>query len=468
MRLPPDYSLKLCENIAAWRYEQLPPATVKTVKRIILDALGVIGGAARAPGIRELNQRLARWERDGSATGLIGRRMYSPPTAALANGAAAHALDFDDIHDASRVHSACVVLPALLATAEDAGPRSGKAFIAAMAIGLELHARLGLACANSLAIGWHPTPLFGSLAASLAAGHLLKLDAAGLRNALGIAFHQASGSIQSAYDGVISKRLGPGFAARDAVISAFLAADGLTGTCEPLEGKAGFFNLHARGDVHPALLTDNLGSEWRIDEFSFKPYPGCRCNHAAIGLGVTLHDEGIAAGEIEAIEIRMSEANWKLVGKPFDVTLNSEVHAQFNAAYSFARALVDGSVGLASYERPAISEAHVAALARKTVVIADPAIEKSAIAPVAITICLRNGQVVMRKANSIKGGAEEPMSEREMLDKLRGCFAFGLDALPTSADRLAETVFKLENASDVATAVMERFPGPRCAMPTGL
>jgi 2-methylcitrate dehydratase PrpD len=173
-------------------------------KVLLVDALAVIAGAARAPGVPELNARLARWEAGGSATGLVGRRRFSPPSAALANGAAAHALDYDDVHDAARVHSGCVMLPALLATAEDAGGASGRDFLLAFAIGAELHARLGLACHRSLAAGWHPTTVFGPLAASLAAGRLLGLDPGRLRDALGIAFHQAGGSAQSAYDGVIS------------------------------------------------------------------------------------------------------------------------------------------------------------------------------------------------------------------------------------------------------------------------
>src|SRR5688572_17854327 len=184
-----NLSRTLCENVAAWRFEQLPQNVVKTVKALMLDALGVIGGASRAPGIPELNARLGRWEQTGSATGLVGKRRYSPPSAALANGAAAHALDFDDQHDPARVHTSCVVLPALLATAEDTGPVSGRDFILAMAIGAELHARLGLACYNSLGKGWHPTMVFGTLAASLGAGTLLKLGAEGLANALGMAFH---------------------------------------------------------------------------------------------------------------------------------------------------------------------------------------------------------------------------------------------------------------------------------------
>src|SRR4051812_26526848 len=98
VKLAEGYSRALCERIAALRYEDLPSSVVATAKALMLDVLGVIGGARVAPGIPELNARLARWESSGSATGLVDRHRYSPPTAALANGAAAHALDFDDQH----------------------------------------------------------------------------------------------------------------------------------------------------------------------------------------------------------------------------------------------------------------------------------------------------------------------------------------------------------------------------------
>src|SRR5690349_6246636 len=93
-----DLSRELCANVVAWRYESLPEGVVRTVKALVLDTLGVIAGARSAPGIPELNRRLARWEHSGSATGLVDKARYSPPTAAMANGAAAHALDFDDQH----------------------------------------------------------------------------------------------------------------------------------------------------------------------------------------------------------------------------------------------------------------------------------------------------------------------------------------------------------------------------------
>lgn len=453
-------SLRFCEGISRWRYEDLPREVVATVKFLIVDALGVIGGAAHAPGIAELNGRLARWEKDGSATGLVGKRRFSPPTAALANGAAAHALDFDDQHDPARVHTGCVTLPVLLATAEEAGAISGREFLLAWAVSAELHARLGLACYNSLGRGWHPTMLFGTLSASLAAGRLLGFDAGKLNNALGLAFHQTSGSAQSMRDGVLSKRLGPGFAARAAVLGAFLAADGLTGTRRTLEGNAGLFALYERGEVKPELLFDGLGTRWRIPEYSFKPYPCCRCNHTAIGLGIKLHRDGVRPDAVESVEIRMGNTNWLTVGEAYDAKRDSVVHAQFNAAYSFARALADGRVDLRSYQRPQISDPGIAALAARTTAISDPSIDAAAIEPTRIRVKLRDGRVVEAEADTIKGSPQEPLSETELIAKFRGCLEFGLGAPASAADRLAAVIFDLEKSRDAARDIIDAFPRP--------
>jgi 2-methylcitrate dehydratase PrpD len=460
--LPDGYSRALCNTVASWTYDTLPAPVLHNVKALILDTLGVIGGAANAPGIPELNTRLSRWEKTGSATGLIGRRRYSPPTAAMANGAAAHALDFDDQHDPARVHTSAVVLPTLLATAEDLAaegkPVSGLEFMLAYAIGAELHARLGLACYNSLGKGWHPTMLFGTVAAGVAAGKLLKLDANGLSNALGMAFHQAGGSAQSMRDGVLSKRLGPGFAARNAVMGAFLAADGLTSTRGTLEGNAGLFALHERNEVKPELLTDGLGTDWRVAEYSFKPYPCCRCNHTPIGIGIELHEKGIRPADVAAIEIGMGNVNWITVGAPYDAGRNEIVHAQFNTSYSFARALTDGKVDLHSYRKPAITDSGIAALASITKVVDDPAIDPTAIEPARVKLTLKSGKVIELKRDTIKGSPQDPMNDAEMRAKVRGCLEFGLGATAADVDRLADVIATLEQSSDAAKSILDAFP----------
>ena len=451
-------SAALCEAIAQWRYESLPRAVIDTLKTFLLDEVGVIAGAARAPGIAQLNARLSRWETTGSATGLIGMRRYSPPSAALANAAAGHALDYDDQHDPARVHTNCVVFPALLAAAEDAGPINGRDFLLAHAVGAEIHARLGLACYNSLGKGWHPTMTFGTLAAALAAGRLLKLDAAGLRHALGIAYHQTSGSAQSMREGVLTKRLGAGFAARGAVLGAFLAADGISGTHHTLEGSAGLFALYERGEVDPGRLFAGLGQEWRIPEYSLKPYPCCRCNHTAIEIGIGLHDEGIRSEDVTAIEIGMGHVNWLTVGAPYDAQRDDVVHAQFNAAYGFARALHDGKVDLASYTRPAITAPKIAALAAKTRVVDDPSIAGTAIEPARVRVTLAGGRIIEKRSEIIKGSAQNPLTEAERMAKFYDCLAFGVDAPKAAADRLAEVLLNVERESNAASAIIAAFP----------
>ena len=454
-------SARLCQIIESFRYEHLPPAVIGATKRLLLDAMGLIGGGASAPGIAQLNSRLSRWEAGGCATGLVGKRRYSPPSAALANGAAAHALDFDDLHDAARVHTGAVMLPTLLATAEDitagGGAVSGREFVLAMATGAELHARLGLACYNSLGKGWHPTMVLGTLAAAVAAAKLLRLDAARMSHSLGMAFHQASGSAQSMRDGALSKRLGAGLAARNAVLAAFLAKDGLTSTHRTLEGNAGLFALYERGEVRPQPLMEGWGEDWQVPSYSFKPFPGCRCNHTVIGLGIRLHRDGVRASDVASAEVRLGQVNWLSVGGAYDASRHSVVHAQFNAAYSLARALADGRVDLQTYESPAIIDPAIAQLARRITVVADPAIDPQAIAPARVTVVLADGRTLERASDTMEGSPEDPMSENAFEAKFRNCMEHGLGARGSNVDRLLSLLAKLED-HDSVLPVIETFP----------
>ncbi len=443
----------LCARLAAFSYDDLPADVVRTVKLFALDTLGVLGGAARAPGITALNARLSGWERDGPSTALIGKWRASPPTAALANGAAAHALDFDDQHDPARVHTYCVIVPAALAAAEAKGGTTGRAIVLALATAAEIHARLGLACYNSIGKGWTPTTLMGTLAAAVAAARILGLDAAGLGHAFGIAYAQAAGNAQSRDDAVLSKRLAPGFAARSGVLAAHLAADGLTGPWRVLEGNAGLFRLHERGEVRPGEITAGLGREWRLREFSMKPYPCCRCSHSVIDLGLQLRARGVAAEAVERAEIFMSRVNYDAVAGPYQASRASVVHAQFNATYALARALVDGRVELGTFEPESITDPAIEALAQRFEVLADPEIEETATEPARVVAHLRDGRTIELARTTMPGSPDEPMSEREAREKFAACLDFGLSASADAIDRLAETVLDLENLANAAELV---------------
>lgn len=450
-------SHRLCEAAAALRYEDLPDAVVRNIKLLILDTLGIIGAARDAPGIQTLHSRLARWEGAGSATALLGKLRLSPPSAALANGAAAHALDFDDIHDEARVHTSSVLVPTLLATAEDIGNVSGREFILAMALGTEINARLGLACFNCLGHGWHPTMLFGVLSGAIAAAKLLKLSPDAMLGALGLAHHLSGGSAQSILDGALSKRTGPGFAARSAVTAVFLAADGVNGPHRPLEGKAGLFLLQERGEVIPERLLSGFGEDWEVLKYGFKAFPCCRCCHSTIDLGLQLHRKGIRPDAVAAVEIAQPDVNFRTVGLPYDPSRDSVVHAQFSAAYCFARALHDGAVDLRTFQRPQITDPVIADLTRRIKVTMDPAMDPIAMGPVRVKLTLVGGDSLTIESSVLLGGPDAPPSEGMLIEKFRSCVAIGLGADGTAADRLADFVLHLEQQEDAA-AVVSKFP----------
>lgn len=450
-------SRKLCEAAVALRYDDLPGDVIHTAKLLVLDTLGVIGAANSAPGIQALHARLESWEKAGSATALLGKRRMSPPSAALANGAAAHALDFDDIHDEARVHTSAVLLPTLLAIAEDIGSIGGRDFILAMAVGAEINARLGLACFNCLDHGWHPTMLFGVMSSAVAAARLLKCDAATTLGALGFAHHLASGSAQSILDGALTKRLGPGFAARSAVMASYLARDGLSGPHRAIEGRAGLFLLQERGEVIPARLLDGFGQDWEVLKYGFKAFPCCRCCHSTIDLGLQVNRRGIKPEQVRGIRIWQPAVNFRTVGAPYEAERDSVVHAQFNAAYCFARALHDGAVDLRSFQRPQISDPAIAAISGRTRVMLDESMDPIAMGPARVELDLSSGETLAVESSTLLGGPDSPLSDQMLIEKFRSCLSIGLDAKRDAIDALADRVLHLDQAENVADLV-SAFP----------
>jgi 2-methylcitrate dehydratase PrpD len=439
---------------AALRFEDLPAPVLRIAKDFVLDTLGVIGGAARAPGMAELRSALAAWEPSGGiATMLLGGPRVAPATAALANGAAAHALDFDDQHDPARIHAFCVILPAALAVAEAEGAVDGRRFLAAIVAGVEIFCRLGLTCHGSLGRGWHPTTALGTLAAAATAAKLMRLDEARTLHAMGLAFTQMGGTTQFIADGALAKRLGPGFAARSGVLAAHLARAGLTGPWRYLSGKAGLFNLHEQGDVLAPILHEGLGEAWRMAKLSMKPYPCCRCVHTVIELALELRREGLVPERIARGEIFLGRVNRQIVGANFDPAApNPVVHAQFNACYAFAAALRDGAVTIPSFA-PERIRAEDVRFATKLRTLEAEELPPAEIAPARLRLELTDGTVLERARPTMKGSPEEPMSRAEVLAKFRACLAAGLGTEPEAADCLAARIEALEYLPDVAALI---------------
>lgn len=444
---------ELARALTAVEPASLPPQVIRKAKLAILDSFGVLAGAAKSSAVGEVTRAIDAWESGGSATLLLEGRRVSPPSAAFANGTAAHALDFDDQHDPARIHTLCTVLPAALAAAEDQGGVSGMELLCAVVTGAELSARLGLCCPRSLEHGCHPTAALGSIAAAAAAGKVWGLDESAMLAALSIAFVQMGGTPQSNADGALTKRMGAGFAARNGVFAAHLARHGLSGPHRFLTGAAGLFKVHQRSDVRPEELRDWF-SRWEIANLSLKPFPCCRASHAALQVALEWHSEGLRPAAVEAVSIGLGKVNHLMVGAPFSPEgKNPTVHGQFNLAYGFLEALSSGRIGLESFDASRVLATDRTTAGRIACHV-DPAIDPDSVAGVNVTARLRDGRTLHRSRTTVKGSPEEPMSEQETVAKFQDCVRAGTGM---RANRFADLVLSLEHVASVEQLI-RAFP----------
>lgn len=443
--------------LASYLATALPQDVVTAAKLFILDTLGVMAAGTTAVGIQELARAVRAMEPSGGiATVLIGGFSASPTSAALINAAAAHALDFDDTHDAARVHAFSIVLPAALAATELRGSVDGRALLTAVALGSEVFCRLGLTGFNTLARGWHPTTGYGSIAAAVTAARILDLSAEQVTNALGLAYVQMSGTTQSIIDGALSKRLGPGIAARNGLLAAQLARFDFTGPWRFLEGDAGLFHLHLRDEVRPEFMTENLGHVWHMLDLSMKPFPCCRCSHALIQIGIELNRQGLMPQQIKSGRLLLGAVNHGIVGAAYDPGhANPVVHAQFNATYAFCRALIDGMVGVSTFSPDGINGLADALPQRIRCEIADD-LPADALAPARVELTLADGSSLTMSRDTMKGAPDDPMTLGEILAKFNANMEWGLRAQKERADAVSRLVLSLETVED-ARMLMQTF-----------
>ena len=455
-----EFEHRLSDRLASLTFSDIPAPLVEQAKLFVLDAFGVMAGAAGAPAIGELRQSIGAWESGGRATLLLEGRRASPASAALANGTAAHALDFDDQHDPARIHTLCTVLPAVLAASEDLGAVSGRSLLTAIIVGAEFACRMGLCCPRSLEHGCHPTAALGGLAAAAGAARVYGLGPREMQNALSLAFVQMSGTTQSNIDGALTKRMGAGFAARNGVLSAHLARGGLGGPRRFLTGDAGLFRIHQRGDVRPEALLEGLGDAWALADLSLKPFPCCRASHAAIQVGLELHAQGIGPESVEAIEVRLGRVNWLRVGGAFaPEDGNPVVHAQFNLAYCFAQAMLTGTVDLETFMPQAILSADRGFVQRIRCLEAAE-IDADSVAAVEVNLKMRDGRTDCRRRSTVKGSPQDPMTRAETISKFRSCVAFGAGLGASDTDRFVERVLALDTLPGLDALIAE-FPARR-------
>jgi 2-methylcitrate dehydratase PrpD len=429
---------------------RIPAAVRDSVALGVLDTLGCALAAADADWAESVLAPARAWGAAGASSVAASSLRVAPPLAALANGALAHGLDFDDTHAPSITHASAVILPAVLALGEEQ-QLDGRQAIAAAVAGYETITRLGMAVPGRFhARGWHATAVCGALGAALAAGRCLGLAEGPLASAVGIAASFASGLLEFLEDGSTVKRLHPGWAAHSGVLAAAFARGGVTGPGTGLEGRFGLFRatVEATPDLTPLLAT--LGARWETLDIAFKPYPCCHYSHAYVDAARRLREApGLDLTAIAEVECHVPAGEVSIVCEPADVKAapRTDYDAKFSLPFAVAAALVDGHVGVETFGPGRLRDPAVLALAARVRYRVDPASPFPQTFPGHLTVRLVDGRTLEARVPTNRGGPEAPLPVGEIVDKFRDNAA---RALPESQARaLEKAALGFEGLDDV-------------------
>jgi 2-methylcitrate dehydratase PrpD len=408
---------RLAEKIVALKPGELPASTARKCEDLLIDVVGLCVTARNEDYIRS---SLAGCDDDGPCTAIGHARTLTAAGAAFVNGTAAHGEDFDDTFEGGPVHAGAVIVPAVLGACERHNP-DGRMALIGVAVGTEVLCRLSLVVPKALhKAGFHPTAIFGAIGAAAGVGAALGLNAKQIVDALGIAGSMASGIIEYLAEGAWTKRLHAGWAAQSGIRAALLARSGFVGPRTVFEGVHGLFQGFARttrGD-YDALVGD-FGARWVTDTLAFKPYPCGTMAQPYIDCARRIAASGIKPEDVAEIVCEVAEGTVHRLWEPLadKQRPRNGYAAKFATPYLLATGFVHGGVGLGAFTESAIRDARVLALAAKVKFVIDPDNPYPANYTGHIRATLRDGSVIEERQPHLRGGAQEPLSRQDVIDK---------------------------------------------------
>jgi len=362
------YGRWLSESPADW-----PDAAWEAAHRAFIDIVAVTIPGAAEPVTRRVFATVQDWGAGPSAAIGQGARLAAP-WAALVNGTAAHALDFDDNFDPAKAHATAVLAPAILALAEQE-QASGRACLDAYVAGLQILGRVGQGVnPTHRNRGWHATATVGAIGAAAACARLLKLDAQEAAYAVSMATSMAAGFMSQF--GTMTKPLHAGLAAKSGVLAASLARAGIDAGLATLDGPTGMNRLmvgpdyealrdsltHVEHGQNLRFETEQVGDPLLILSSGLKQklFPNCGSAHRAMdGLAALIGAHGFTADAVQAIHVRAPVTHLAnlMYTDPIDA-----LQARFSLEYALAAILVTGHCTLADFTQAAAVRPELQAL----------------------------------------------------------------------------------------------------------
>jgi 2-methylcitrate dehydratase PrpD len=408
----------LAEQLATWLASSdaamLRGETRETARRLLLDVAGLCVAARDADYVAAT---LASVDGGGACTVIAFRGGFDAFGAALVNGTAAHGEDFDDTFEGGPVHAGAVVVPAVLAACERER-LGGDRLLVGIVTGTELMCRLSLVAPKAThAAGFHPTAVFGALAAAAAVSAALRLPPPAIASALGIAGSMASGIIEYLAEGSSTKRMHAGWAAQSGIRAALMARGGFIGPRTVLEGQHGFYRAFApsaKPDFEP-LQTD-LGRKWVMEQIAFKPYACGTMTQPFVDCAIELAQQGVAAGDIETITCEVAEGTVHRLWEPLAVKHRppTPYAAKFSTPYCMAVGFFDRRAGFAQFTESRVNDPAVLALASKIRYAINPHDEYPRNFAGHLRAKLKDGSQREVRRPHMRGGIHAPLSSAEL------------------------------------------------------
>lgn len=457
------------------RWQDVPPDAVALAKRCVVDGLGVMLAGSTTPGTAILRDYIRSTDGSAEATVFAPEPFRtSASSAALANGASGHAMDWDDTQLSTTpdrvtgllTHPTVPPLAAALALGERLRI-SGTQFLSAFLTGFEIECKIAEAIhPNHYKKGFHSSGTIGTFGAMAAAARLLGLDAQATGNAMAIAASLCAG-IRVNF-GTMTKPLHVGRAAQNGVVAAELAARGFTGGRDALDGPWGFFEIFsASGGFDAARIVGALGNPYSIltPGVSIKPYPCGVLGHPSMDAMRTLvlaHD--VKPDQIRAIRLR---AGSNILNPLRYRTAHSDLEAKFCPAFMLSAIVLRRKAGIHEFTDEFVRSAPVQRMMARVETILDPEIEARGFDKIRsiVEVELEDGRVLVEEADErYRGGPDRPFTRQELHEKFTECAALVLPE-PAIAETL-RTIETLESVAEISTLVRhltttERSPALR-------
>ena len=393
------------------RARPVAPQVLHHAKRAVIDWHAAVYPGSLVPPATLLVRSLAEEIGRGGARLALGQPA-SARAAALINGAAAHAVEVDDIYRDGIYHPGAPTIAAALAVAQARGA-SGERFLRAVIVGYEISTRIAAAMGRAHYKFWHNTGTIGCFGAASAAAELLGLDRGRFAHALATVTTFAAGLQQAFRSGSMSKPMHAGRAAEAGVTAVLAAAEGVTGALDVIEGEAGFGRAMGESpDWERALAT--LGEDFHICRMTFKNHACCGHAFAAIDGALALKERmGVSAGEIARVRVGGYRATLEVAGIADPATA---AEARFSTPYLVATALTHGSVRLTAFEPLRLSDAGTRALMKRVELALDPALDDAFPAQRAARVAIeaRDGRRGEHLQPTRKGDPDLPLSDTEL------------------------------------------------------